>query len=104
MSALTSASVALLWRGGIEARRNATSDNNRWHLVFAALKEAGYLCGAGGVLRGSRERTATSAIAECGRCPRLGRPAFQRSEQISNLMSCCVRLPAVEPGSVPIPM
>ena len=41
MSALTSASVALLWRGGIEARRNATSDNNRWHLVFAALKEAG---------------------------------------------------------------
>jgi hypothetical protein len=33
--------VALLWRGDLEARRNATSDNNRWHLVFAALKEAG---------------------------------------------------------------
>ena len=41
MPTLTSASVALLWRGDIEARRNATPVNNRWRLVFAALKEAG---------------------------------------------------------------
>ncbi len=33
--------VALLWRGDRDARREATPDNNRWHLIFAALHAAG---------------------------------------------------------------
>jgi hypothetical protein len=29
--------IALLWRGDREARRQATPDDNRWHQIFAAL-------------------------------------------------------------------
>ncbi len=29
--------LALLWRGDLEARRQATSENNRWHKIFAEL-------------------------------------------------------------------
>ena len=33
--------LALLWRGDREARRQATTDNNRWHEIFSALKSVG---------------------------------------------------------------
>ena len=29
--------LALIWRGGCEARRQATPENNRWHRIFAEL-------------------------------------------------------------------
>jgi hypothetical protein len=37
MTPLTPGKVALVWRGDLEARRQATPDNNRWHRIFAAL-------------------------------------------------------------------
>jgi hypothetical protein len=33
--------IALLWRGDLEARQQATPDNNRWHRVFAELAALG---------------------------------------------------------------
>jgi hypothetical protein len=37
MTSATIGKLALLWRGDLETRRQATADNNRWRDIFAAL-------------------------------------------------------------------